>query len=263
MKIEFCLRDRNDKIVKQTNQGDRSYLALHHNFALGDYFEIKVNHAPCFLMAQLNPALQPSLLYLSKRIWRYEIPFHLQRESAYPPGAFTHRFNYAWVRYATEDEIEAYQNLAFNSHDQHDPSDAFPHASANIETGNYEVFFARNVIDGVIANEYHGHYPFESWGTGERADAAIKINFGRPVLLNKIGLILRGDYPHDSYWKSGVISFSDHSLLNICLKKTLEEQFVSFSAKKVSWLKLSHLAHSKEKGFCALTQLEAYGRNFD
>ena len=37
-------------------------------------------------------------------------------------------------------------------------------------------------------------------GINQNEDAKITIDFGREVEIDKLALVLRGDYPHDSFW---------------------------------------------------------------
>jgi len=55
-----------------------------------------------------------------------------------------------------------------------------------------------------------------------------KLDFGRPVDLDKIRLMVRADFPHDSYWKSAVVEFSDGSLVPIQITNSAEFQEFSF-----------------------------------
>ncbi len=48
------------------------------------------------------------------------------------------------------------------------------------------VFFAaRNAIDGIFANEYHGEYPWTSWGINQDPKAELHLDFGRPVIIER------------------------------------------------------------------------------
>lgn len=66
-----------------------------------------------------------------------------------------------------------------------------------------------NAIDGITAAACHGEWPYESWGINQRADAAIKLEFGRTVEADRIILYTRADYPHDNWWKKATVTFSD------------------------------------------------------
>lgn len=68
------------------------------------------------------------------------------------------------------------------------------------------------------------------------------------------------DYPHDNWWKSGTIVFSDGSTLELELTKIGNAQVVSFEEKTISWLELQKLVKSEEPSpFPALVQIEVYG----
>ena len=257
VKLSLC---NDGKVVKETVESDRAYIAYHHGYLPGDYYMVTVSEAPAHVFIQLDASLTPAYVYLTEKTVKFAVPFNLQREWPYPDAAFSGRNHYTTVRVANTDEIAIRRNLAQNSHDMHDASNVFPHATANAETRGEFVFFARNAIDGYMANESHGNYPFQSWGINQREDAELTIDFGRPVNLDQIGLTLRADYPHDTYWVSGNIHFSDGSTLPLKLVKSTQEQQFKFATKQVSWIKLGDLVRAGDTTmFPALTQLTAYG----
>lgn len=100
-----------------------------------------------------------------------------------------------FVRKAMKEEIMSYRNLAENVWDQHGDVNCYPHASANVETRGESVFASLNAIDGVTVSESHGQWPYESWGINRRDDAAWKVEFGRPVEMNKLVIYTRADFP--------------------------------------------------------------------
>lgn len=68
------------------------------------------------------------------------------------------------------------------------------------------------------------------------------------------------DYPHDNWWKSGTIVFSDGSTLELELTKIGNAQVVSFEEKTISLLELQKMVKSEEPSpFPALVQIEVYG----
>lgn len=113
------------------------------------------------------------------------------------------------VRKAYDFEINHYQNLSINPHDQKEDTYAYPHATANVETRDDVVFFAKNAIDGKYGNLSHGSYPYNSWGINQQAEATLTIEFGRVVEVDWIRLLFRADYPHDSHWKEVTLCFSN------------------------------------------------------
>lgn len=63
------------------------------------------------------------------------------------------------------DESSEYRNLAENPADQRGEVEAYPHATANVETRNESGFAARNVIDGDISPAVTGNGPSEAGGS--------------------------------------------------------------------------------------------------
>ncbi|MGN1280074.1 MAG: discoidin domain-containing protein, partial [Limosilactobacillus sp.] len=154
------------------------------------------------------------------------------------------------------------QNLAFNPHDQVAASGAYPHVSANVETRDESVFFAKNVVDGKYANLSHGGYPFDSWGINSQDDAKIKVDLGRQVKINRLKLLFRSDYPHDNYWKSVSVRFSNGDVKTFATTNSLEFQNFYFDEVTTTSVELFDLVKADDHSeFPALQQLEAYGYN--
>ena len=198
------------------------------------------------------------------------------------------------IRYATQDEIMEYRNLALNPMDfrvgdeVNDPDapewsnptvskaveraeiGLFPHVYANRVTRNEGCFYARNAIDGVSTPGGHGDYPYHSWGGAVHEDLTLMIYFGRPVKVDKFGLCLRSDYSineegkeHDTYWHTALIELSDGFEMEINLKKLSETQYFELGKHTTTYLKLSRLdplQHDKSQNFAALNQIEVWGK---
>ena len=157
-------------------------------------------------------------------------------------------------------EVNGYRNLAENVNDQHGEVNCYPHVSANVETRGEAVFAAKNAIDGVTANHSHGKWPFASWGINQRADAEMKLEFGREIKTDRIVLHTRADFPHDNWWIKGTVEFSDGSSMVLDLEKTDGAQEFTFEEKKISWLVLKDLIKADDPSpFPALTQIEVFG----
>lgn len=257
-KIKLFLKNKNN-VLATSKAGQMVKMAYSTQYALGNYYELQVDHYPAYVWVQLDSSLRPALLYLTNN-WTYRIPFNLTREWPYPTGAFIGRRHYAWARVATVKEVNSERNLALNAYDQHDLCNAYPHVVANAETDNNPVFYARNAVDGIEANDSHGSYPYESWGIAGRRDAALKLFFGRDVDVTSIKLVLRADYPHDTNWDSAKFSFSNGDSCQINLSHSGDRQDCGIQEKAVDWLKLSDLTFKAgNKGFTALTQIEVWG----
>ncbi len=261
MSIKLSLIHQGE-VAKENTDKEQTYLAYQTQYALGDSYRVEVDQVPAYIVVQLDAAIRPALIYMTTNQWEYKVPFNLQREWPYPEGAFRGRKHYATARLATTTEIADQTNLSFNSYDQHDDSKAYPHASSNAETRGEYVFYAKNAIDGIVANEHHGNYPFQSWGINEQTDAYLRLDFGRQIEVNRIGIVLRGDYPHDSYWKQISIYFSDGSKETIALQKVAEEQFFDITSRQIEWLRLDDLKKDEDSStFPALTEIEVFGHN--
>ena len=122
-------------------------------------------------------------------------------------------------------------------------------------------FFARCVIDGVRENTSHGIWPYCSWGIDRRDDAEIELHFGRKIKTNKMILVTRADFPHDSWWDEARLTFSDGSELIVPLKKTKDPQEITYDWKVIESVKLDRLIKNQEdpSPFPALSQWEVYG----
>jgi hypothetical protein len=173
---------------------------------------------------------------------------------------FSGSLHLLWARAATMDEINEYKNLALNVMDQHEADGSYPHASANVETRGEAVFAARNAIDGVRENHSHGNWPYQSWGINRQDDARMRLDFGRKVLIDKIVLYTRSDFPHDNWWKQVTLQFSDGSEFKWDLQKSDRAHLIKIKKREVTWLELCDLIKSDDPSpFPALTQLEVYG----
>ena len=258
--ISLKLIDKDGNTVFFGRGEEKVDLAICREYQPGDMFWLECSEAAGYLWLQVDDALGKSLIYY-KDIVKYVIPFEQKRVNL-SPKAFSGNIHLASVRAARDFEIDAYQNLALNVNDQHENASFFPHATANVETRGESVFAAQNAIDGNTANESHGKWPYESWGINRNKDAAMKLDFGREVEIDRIIVFLRADFPHDNWWKEMKITFSDGEELKMQLSKTLNGQELKIAPKRITWLEVSELIQSDEKSpFPALSQFEVYGRN--
>ena len=198
----------------------------------GDRIVVESSEKNCFLWLQVDEVLGRSMIYL-KDAMEYIIPFGEKRLNK-SPKAFCGSEHFIWLKRAKEFERKTYRNLALNVNDQSCSTTCYPHVSANVETRGEAVFAAVNGVDGVTANEGHWKWPFQSWGINRREDAAIKIDFGREVEIDRIILYTRADFPHE----------------------------FMIEKRKVSWIELCDLIKADDPSpFPALTQIEVYGND--
>ncbi|HCM12567.1 MAG TPA: carbohydrate-binding protein, partial [Lachnospiraceae bacterium] len=127
-------------------------------------------------------------------------------------------------------------------------------------TRGESVFASRNAIDGVRENHSHGPWPYQSWGINRQDDAKMKLEFGRKVIIDKIILYTRADFPHDNWWKEVSFLFSDGSSKVWELEKSDQAHVLQFEKQEVEWLEFYNLIKADDPSpFPALTQIEVYG----
>ena len=245
------------RVKAQAAGPDRATLVYDAPYEEGDV--IRMDGGPGFVVALLEDSMGETYGWLSGE-FRLAIPFG-EKKISYSPKSFTGDRHLLWVRRAEEEEIAARRNLARNVLDSHDNGGLFPHASANVETRGESVFAARNAIDGCFANHCHGRWPFQSWGINRDPNAALRLDFGRPVRLDRLVFTLRADFPHDSWWTGCTVRFSDGSQLEPAFVKTGERQVMDMEPRTADWLVVERLIKDPEdpSPFPALTQLEAWG----
>jgi hypothetical protein len=243
-------------------------LAFDHEYQPGDHIVIR---SPQRVAVRFDQNFSECLLYLpdsSLGKFDYELPFGRAEEqtgSAYAPESFAGKFHRVTARILSRNEQTGYRNLALNPCDslqsEGKPVLAFPHSSTNSFARNLLDFAARNAIDGVEQNGHHGVWPYQSWGPEQRLDLWWKLDFGRTVELDKIRLMIRADFPHDSYWKSAVVEFSDGSQLPIGITSSAELQEFSFPKRRVSWFRITKLVPEDPAKWCGFVEVEAWGHD--
>ncbi len=257
--LTWKIQDKNGD-TKMVSHGEKEVgLVCTAAYEEGDTIVLELAEKGAYVWVQVDESLGQSMIYMTGNMY-FHIPFGADRIS-YPPHAFSGTRHYLFARYATREEIGQYRNLAVNVNDQHENDSCYPHASANVETRGEAVFAARNAIDGITENHAHGEWPYASWGINRREDAFIRLDFGREVLIDKLVIYERADFPHDNWWKQITVAFSDDTEMVFELTKTDQGQEISIPEKKIEWLLLKDLIRSEEPSpFPALSQLQVFGR---
>ena len=239
-------------------------------------YKIRVSLNSCeFIAVKLDPTLAESIVWVPNKSFDFIVPDMAQRRACYAPGAFAGETHPITVREPEDDEIYAYRQISLNSHDRHGNMRFYPHAYANFVTREEPCFYERNAIDGVVNNQGHGAYPYHSWAGGARNDLEWWLDFGRDVEIDKLVFFLRADFkhdqngvPHDSYWKSIDIEFSDGEVIHgeftldgsDLNPKNSEGVAIEFEKKVTRTIHLFNFTQVTEKlSFAALTQLQAFG----
>ena len=226
--------------------------------------------APQRMALRLDEHMPECLVFLPSDAGNgtYEIPYGTEEKqtgSAYAPESFAGKSHRVSVRGLSKKEIKGYRNLALNPCDVRGSAEApvqiFPHSSTNSVSRSLFDFEARNAIDGVTQNGHHGVWPYQSWGPQLRTDLWWKLDFGRPVELDKVRLMIRADFPHDSYWKSADVEFSDGSHVSLQIGPSAGFQDFPFKKRHASWLRITNLVPVDPAKWCSLIEVEAWGRD--
>lgn len=256
--LSLKIYDKNGDTLAVSKGEDFVDLVYAREYNEGDVIELSSSEQNLHINWQVDDALGKSFVYVSGTV-QYNIPFGEKRIS-YSPKVFSGSRHYIWAEVASEAEVKCYRNLALNPADQHKDVPCYPHATANVETRGESVFAAKNAIDGVRADLSHGEWPYESWGINRQDDAELTLEYGREVIIDKIVLYLRADFPHDNWWKQVTFSFSDGTEETVTLEKSERAHVILISPRKVTWLKFGKLIKADDPSpFPALTQIETYG----
>ena len=183
--ITILVQSADGLVLASAEHPEEAWLSVDRVYQPGDVVRIS---GPNHLQVQLDQSLLPGEVYL-------------------PEGTKWYDFNDNYK--VPEHALSASRVLSCNPADLRGDTDFFPHCTANVETRNEACFCARNVIDGIRLNTFHGEWPFQSWGIGAREDAWCCLDLGRVVVAEKMALTLRADFPHDAYWTSGHVILSD------------------------------------------------------
>ncbi len=257
--ISITVKAADGEILAVASHKTEALLCVDRAYQPGD--AILLESSEKHLFVQMDGALQPGEVYLPEGRMTWQVPAGEHR-LAYAPGTFEAPRHVITARVMTAEEIAARRNIAGNPADLRGDTDFFPHCTANVETRNEACFCARNVIDGMRHNTFHGEWPFQSWGIGAREDAWCRLDFGREVEVDEMALTLRADFPHDAYWVSGHVVLSDGAEVVFDLDKTGDRQFIPLGNHRVTWMRLERMQKSDDpSAFPALTEWEVFGRD--
>lgn len=249
-----------NKEVLITNQDlDEVSISYRGYFKEGDFIQLISDTKDIYVKLRLDDSLQESIVYLDDYQYNFYIPFG-DFKKPYGEKSFSGERHWGYVSLLEKKEYDNYRNIALNTFDCEKNSSIFPHIVTNVKTSNPQ-FFARNAIDGIFETSNHGSWPHGSWGINKQEDAWLKIYFGNNVEVDELIIYLRADFPHDNWWKSGKVTFSDGHEETISLQKTGKAQHIKFDKKIVNWVMISDLKMSDEESmFPALSQIKVMGK---
>lgn len=259
MKLTLAVRNQQRELLGEAAGQDRVSLVYPPEYQTGDVISLTCEQ-PGFYEVRFEDSMPVSMVYIQK-----EAVFAIPEKDrmiriGYAPRSFEGPQHLITAAVANPAVAGARRNLALNPYDAHGDTGMFPHAVANVETRGEALFAARNAIDGILSNHAHYPYPFQSWGINRDPHAQLRVDFGVPVDIDTMVLVLRADYPHDNYWVKATLAFSDGSSETVSPVKTAEPQAFPMEKKGVSWVVLRDLIPSDDPSpFPALTQIEAWG----
>lgn len=256
--MKILILNKNGHSLAKAAHPQEPMLCFDHEWEAGDRIVVQARPG-AHVMFIVDASMLCGEVFLPSGEMNWPVPFGEHR-LAYRPGLFDGSRHIISALLLTAEEIAQRRDLARNPLDLRGDTDFFPHCTANVETRNESVFAARNVIDGLRFNTYHGEWPFESWGIGAREDAWCLLDFGREVCVDSMALTLRADFPHDAYWVSGHVVDSNGSDLAFDLRKTGERQIIPLGNRKVRWLRLERMVKSDDpSAFPSLRSWEVFG----
>ena len=255
--ITVTVQSSDGAVLASAEHPEEVWLSVDRVYQPGDVIRISGSSR---LRVQMDQALPAGEIFLPSGAMTWPVPAGEHR-LAYAPGTFEAPRHIVFAAAVPESVLRASRNLALNPADLRGDTDFYPHCTANVETRNEACFCARNVIDGLRVNSFHGEWPFQSWGIGAREDAWCHLDLGRPVLAERMALTLRADFPHDAHWTAGHVVLSDGTDLSFSLRKTADRQWIDLGNRTIRWLRLERLIKSDDpSAFPALRQWEVFGR---
>jgi len=256
--VQLRITDAAGTVLREASHPREALTCLDRVWEPGDRIRIQAP-AGAHLEVRMDASMLAGEVFLPEGVMTWPVPFGEHR-LAYTPGLFEGTRHILSARLMTPEETALRRDLARNPLDLRGDTDFYPHCTANVETRNESVFAARNVIDGLRFNTFHGEWPFESWGIGAREDAWCLLDFGREVVLDRMALTLRADFPHDAWWVSGHVTDSAGGDTAFSLRRTGERQFVELGGRRVRWLRLERMVKSDDpSAFPSLRAWEVYG----
>lgn len=259
--VSIAVKDKDGREKALASGENQAILAFEGEYEEGDVIVLSTEKTDAHYVVRIDDCLDESLVYITKPEVTYFIPFG-EKKVSYNPKAFTGERHYLIIRTAASYEADSYRNLGKNVIDQHGDTGCYPHAFANVETRGEAVFAARNAIDGVVASESHGEWPYESWGINRQDDAELTLEFGRPVDFDTLVLYTRSDFPHDNWWVKATFTFSDGTSEVVEMEKSSKPHVFEIKREHITWIRLSNLIKADDPSpFPALTQIEVYGKD--
>ena len=138
---------------------------------------------------------------------------------------------------------------------------------SNSEWRHSCIYAARCAIDGHVdgTGNHHG-WPRQNWGPYGNAggeahpNSELLIEFGRPVEIDKLAVVVRYNPYQNNHWKEATVEFSDGSKVKIEPKYNGQRQAFPIQKRIVKWMKFTKLVDRRPGGYAAFVEVEAYGK---
>ena len=212
----------------------------------------------------LNSRMGEEIIYCENGVFEYTFPANMA--SIYP-NALNAKTDIVYInnvisaRIPTADELTAQRNLAENVYDLKNSKNQYPHASTNsVADNNAAQYESRCAIDGFTANLSHGTWPVQSWGHEKSMMSQnwITVDFGREVKLDQLEIIIRCDFPHDTWVTGADVTLSDGTRKHIDLYKTEDAMVFDMGGVTTSSIKLNGFTTAGTE-WAAITEIRAIG----
>ncbi len=242
-------------------------------YETGDSVTVTLPEGQKYIGFTLSPKMGESIIYCPDGIFTYVLPDVTTLVTTIGKS-YANTTNYVTIRILTNEELSEKRNLAENAYDyaeksvdQESMSYQYPHVSASTEwetSPGQPFFYAKNAIDGFENNRGHGNYPVQSWGPAPDPGQWLEIDFGRPVNAEELGIVIRYDMPHDTYFESAVVQVTyedgtttEQTIFLDCVGT--EQIFVLDVNEPITKLRLIELVSHKAGGWAGITEVKVYG----
>ena len=230
----------------------------------GDTVTITLPEGVKYVGFTLSPKQGESIIYCPDGTFTYVVP-KVASMATTISKSYANTTNYITARILTDEELSEKRNLAENAYDytnnssiKSDITGQYPHATASSEWENTKGsgetdFLARNAIDGFMNSHGHGNYPVQSWGPANTGSQWIQIDFGRAVNVEELGIVVRYDVGHDTWWKQATVevTYEDGTkgTETITIAWTGYEQIIDLNiTKPITSIRLKNLVADKSGG---------------
>ncbi|MGM9647192.1 MAG: hypothetical protein ACI3YH_03560 [Eubacteriales bacterium] len=263
IKIEYTTAKKD--VYTATGEG-MVILYTSDKYSANDKLVITLPEGEKYVALCLNSRVGEAIIYCPDGKFTYTFPNTgvIFPNTMDPTSGVNYKNNTITARLVTAEELAKEHNLALNPYDLTDAKGAYPHASTSNVNDNNLYWAARCAIDGFTANKGHGEYPYQSWGPSSNVKATdhLTIDFGREVTVNELVVVIRADFPHDSYFTGCTVTFSDGTTKQINLTNSALEQVIDLGGVTTSSIKLSGFTVETAGAttpYAALTEVKVMG----